>query len=111
MSQTLIPGNSRRLQHDLARLTQQEADALDIDLINRSRNPELCDAHWLPWLAWEWSVGDEEGWEFAETEYVRRRLIAGFAELHHYKGTPYAIRRLFRLLGLGEMDCSLNTNG
>ncbi|HFC7502610.1 TPA: phage tail protein [Neisseria meningitidis] len=34
----------------------------------------------------------------------RRNLIAGFAEIHAHKGTPHAIRQLFRLLQLGEVQ-------
>ena len=104
MSATLIPNNGSRLQHDLARLTAAEAAALDIAVINRSRSPQQCDAHWLPWLAWERSIGDDEGWRFAETEQARRDLIGGYIAKHQHKGTPSVIRQLFRDLRLGEID-------
>ena len=104
MSDTLIPASGSRLQHDLARLSQQEAAALDIDTIRRSRHPQTCDAHWLPWLAWERSIGDEEGWAFAESEQVKRNLIASYIVLHQHKGTLSVIRQLFRDLRLGEID-------
>ena len=103
MSDTLIPSNGSRLQHDLARLSQQEAAALDINTIRRSRDPNQCDAHWLPWLAWERSIGDDEGWAFAENEQVQRKLIASYIQRHQHKGTPSVIRQLFRDLQLGEI--------
>ena len=91
---TLIPKSSgSRLQHDLARLTDKEAAALDIAVINRSRDPQQCDEHWLPWLAWERSIGDEEGWRFAETEEARRNLIGSYIAKHQHKGTPSVIRQ------------------
>lgn len=102
---TLIPKSSgSRLQHDLARLTDQEAAALDIAVITRSRDPQQCDAHWLPWLAWERSIGGEEGWQFAESEAARRDLISGYIAKHQQKGTPAVIRQLFRDLRLGEIS-------
>ena len=51
MSDTLIPSPATRLQQDLARLTEAQAAAIDADIIRRSRDPEKCDAQWLPWLA------------------------------------------------------------
>ena len=104
MSATLVPNNGSRLQHDLACLTDKEAAALDIAVINRSRDPQQCDEHWLPWLAWERSIGDEEGWRFAETEEARRNLIGSYIAKHQHKGTPSVIRQLFRDLRLGEIN-------
>lgn len=102
---TLIPKSSgSRLQHDLARLSAEEAAELDIDVIRRSRDPQACDEHWLPWLAWERSIGDDEGWRFAETTDARRDLISGYIAKHQHKGTPLVIRQLFRDLKLGEID-------
>ena len=103
MSDTLIPSPATRLQQDLARLTEAQAAAIDADIIRRSRDPEKCDAQWLPWLAWERSIGDEEGWAFADTEAVQRQLITDFVKKHQYKGTHFVIRKLFADIGLGEI--------
>lgn len=88
----------------LARLTEQEIAAIDWRVINQAHDPAQCDAKWLPWLAWENSISDAEGWRFAETDSARRRLIADFIAKHQRKGTPAVIRQLFRELGLGEID-------
>ncbi|XXQ68948.1 phage tail protein I [Neisseriaceae bacterium B1] len=99
-----LPSNNSPLQHMLARLTDQEIAAIDWRVINQAHDPAQCDAKWLPWLAWENSISDAEGWRFAETDSARRRLIADFIAKHQRKGTPAVIRQLFRELGLGEID-------
>ena len=104
MSETVIPSNNSALQHALAQMTDSEIAAIDWRIINRAHDPMLCDAKWLPWLAWENSISDAEGWLFAETEEAKRRLISDFILKHQLKGTPYGIRLLFRELGLGEID-------
>ncbi|KUM03542.1 phage tail protein I [Chromobacterium subtsugae] len=55
----------------------------------------------LPLLAEQFSLPGD-GWELAESDYARRRMIKGAIELHRYKGTPWAIREVIRRLGLGE---------
>ena len=104
MSQTIIPSNNSPLMHALARLTEAETAAIDWRVITQSKDPAVCAAAWLPWLAWENSISDAEGWRFAETEQAQRNLIAGYIEKHQLKGTPAVIRRLFRDLQLGEVD-------
>lgn len=99
-----LPSNNSPLQHTLARLTDQEIAAIDWRVINQAHDPAQCDAKWLPWLAWENSISDAEGWRFAETDSARRRLIADFIAKHQRKGTPAVIRQLFRELELGEID-------
>ncbi|KUM02936.1 phage tail protein I [Chromobacterium subtsugae] len=62
---------------------------------------DMVAAQALPWLADQFSlIGD--GWELAESDDARRRLIKGAIELHCRKGTPWALRELIRRLGLGE---------
>lgn len=103
MSNSILPACNSRLQHDLAALTAEETAAFDIDVITRSHDPHVCDAAWLPYLAWESSISDSEGWAFAETEEAKRQLIAGYIDKHRHKGTPSVIRQLFRDLQLGEI--------
>ena len=59
------------------------------------------DSSALPHLAWQFHI---EGWELAQTIQEKRNLIKSAIELHRYKGTPYAIKRVFQALGL---DASL----
>lgn len=103
MMNSTIPSNNSPLQHALARLTDGETAALDTDAVNRQLDPARCDPAFLPFLAWQRSIETSEGWEVAQTDEARRRLIAAFDEIHAHKGTPHAIRQLFRLLQLGEV--------
>ncbi|WP_405119232.1 phage tail protein [Pseudomonas leptonychotis] len=57
----------------------------------------------LPTLAEQFSLLDEAAWLLAESEYTRRNLIKNAVTLHRYKGTPWAIREVIRLLGFGEV--------
>lgn len=101
---TLLPPANSRLQHDLSRLEARLLEALDAQAVLRNRDPRNCDPAYLPWLAWENSISDGEGWQFAETEQAQRNLIADYIAKHRHKGTPSVIRRLFRDLQLGEID-------
>lgn len=57
----------------------------------------------LPLLADQFSLLDEAAWMLAESEDAKRNLIKNAAELHRFKGTPWAIREVIRLLGFGEV--------
>lgn len=100
----IMPSGSTPLQHMLAQITTEELAAIDCREIIRAHDTAACDEKWLPWLAWENSIGGAEGWMFAETEEAQRRLITDFVAKHQNKGTPAVIRRLFRDLQLGEVD-------
>lgn len=104
MMNSTIPSNNSPLQHALAKLTERETAASDTAAVSRQLDPQRCDPGFLPFHAFARSIGEEEGWDFAETDEARRNLIAGFAEIHARKGTPHAIRQLFRLLQLGEVQ-------
>lgn len=101
--ETLLPSNSTPLQQALAQVSHQNLN-LDANLLRRSKRPGQCTAELLPWLAWENSIGDAEGWRFAENEQQRRRLIKDYILKHALKGTPAVIRQLFRDMQLGEID-------
>ena len=57
----------------------------------------------LPFLADQFSMLDEAAWLLAESADARRNLIKSAVELHRFKGTPWAIREVIRLLGFGEV--------
>lgn len=57
----------------------------------------------LPHLADQFSLLDEAAWQLAESEQAKRNLIKNAIELHRFKGTPWAIREVIRLLGFGEV--------
>lgn len=56
----------------------------------------------LPTLAEQFSLLDEAAWLLTESEDARRNLIKNAVTLHRYKGTPWAIKEMVRLLGFGE---------
>ncbi|MCM2494534.1 phage tail protein I [Burkholderia glumae] len=62
------------------------------------------DASALPFLADQFSVMGEDGWNLAESDEAKRALIKGAIELHRYKGTPWAVRDVIRRLGFGEVE-------
>jgi phage tail P2-like protein len=65
----------------------------------------------LPVLADQFSLLDEAVWILAESEDARRNLIKNAVELHRYKGTPWAIREIIRLLGFGEVQLQEGLGG
>lgn len=65
---------------------------------------DLVSTAMLPLLAEKWSVTGDDGWLLAETEDAKRNLIKRAVEIHRYKGTPWAIREIFRQLGFGDID-------
>lgn len=64
----------------------------------------------LPILAEQFSLLDEASWLLAESADSRRSLIKSAAEIHRYKGTPWAIREVIRLLGFGEVTIQEGLN-
>lgn len=82
------------LDHALADLDLNVMLVYLIDLVK----PSL-----LPILADQFSLLDEAAWQLAESEEAKRKLIKSAGELHRFKGTPWAIREVIRLLGFGEI--------
>ncbi|EFC55316.1 TPA: phage tail protein I [Enterobacter cancerogenus] len=61
---------------------------------------DLVDASALPSLAEQFHVQGLEGWSFCCNEQEKRELIKQAIELHKYKGTPWAVRRVLEILSL-----------
>ncbi|EBG7460312.1 phage tail protein I [Salmonella enterica] len=61
---------------------------------------DIVDASALPSLAGQFHVQGLEGWLFAAKEQEKRELIKQAIELHKYKGTPWAVRRVLEILSL-----------
>lgn len=78
-------------------LAEVNLDAMLVYLV------DLVKPHLLPVLADQFSMLDEAAWLLAESGDARRNLIKSSAQLHRYKGTPWAIREVIRLLGFGEI--------
>lgn len=98
---SLLPSNRSELMHATE---QAGCQHLDTNVIRRSHNPDLCDEHWLPVIAFTKSIGRNEGWSLAESEEAKRNLLKNAAEIHRTRGTNHAIRVFFRSMGLGEVE-------
>ncbi|EBM5750142.1 phage tail protein I [Salmonella enterica] len=61
---------------------------------------DIVDASALPSLAEQFHVQGFEGWLFSANEQEKRELIKQAIELHKYKGTPWAVRRVLEILSL-----------
>lgn len=61
---------------------------------------DVVDASALPSLAEQFHVQGLEGWLFASNEQEKRELIKQAIELHKYKGTVWAVRRVLEILSL-----------
>ncbi|MCY1531747.1 Phage tail protein [compost metagenome] len=95
-----LAGDERFAQ--LCQLLQETFSDLDLSamlvyLVDQVKSPLL------PFLADQFSLLDEAAWLLAESEDATRGLIKNAVELHRFKGTPWAIREVIRLLGFGEV--------
>ncbi|EBS7636628.1 phage tail protein I [Salmonella enterica] len=61
---------------------------------------DVVDVSALPSLAEQFHVQGLEGWLFASDEQEKRELIKQAIELHKYKGTVWAVRRVLEILSL-----------
>ena len=76
------------------RFAQLDLTALMVYLV------DLVDASALPALAEQFHVQGLEGWLFTTDEREKRELIKQAIELHKYKGTICAVRRVLEILSL-----------
>lgn len=82
----------------IRRLLEQDAAAvvvMDVDNLPASA---------IQHMAEQLSILDEPAWELAETDSARRNLLKRAFELHRFKGTLYAVRLVFSMLGLGDVQ-------
>nr|BDD43905.1 hypothetical protein 3 [bacterium] len=77
-----------------SRLNSLETDRLLVYLVDN------VDASALPLLAEQFHILGNEGWLYATTEQEKRDLIKNAIELHRYKGTKYALRKVLEILNL-----------
>ncbi|MGQ0710354.1 MAG: phage tail protein I, partial [Rhodoferax sp.] len=61
---------------------------------------DAVNADVLPWLAEQMHVMGDEGWLLANTDEQRRALIKRAIDLHRYKGTTWAVKEVFGVLGV-----------
>lgn len=97
-----------KIMQDTSNLTIESciASAFDIDI-----NPFLIylidhvDVRLLKYLAYQFHILGDEGWNLAETEDEKRDLLKIAIQLHRLKGTKAAVERCLSLLGFdGEIE-------
>lgn len=83
---TLLPPTATPLAKALD-ILEERLFSLPVQMI--SKDPATVDVGLLDHLAWEHSV---DVWDLDWPEDIKRSVIAVSAEVHRFKGTPYAIR-------------------
>ncbi len=74
-----------------------------------TRMDQINDSEILDLLAWQFHI---EGYELAQSVKEKRALIKSAIELHRYKGTKYAIKKVLEALGLeGQVKEWFEYNG
>lgn len=98
--QTILPaGNSTPWEKAVEQTSGERWDALDVDIIRRSRDPWTCPEHLLPFLAYDLSV---DVWHDGMSVTDKRYVIARSIEMHRLKGTEEGLRQYIDLAG-GEL--------
>jgi len=95
---TLLPPTATPLAKALD-IVEERLFALPVAMI--TKDPWAVDVGMLDHLAWEHSV---DVWDLDWPEVIKRNVIAASAEIHRFKGTPYAIRTA---LGAFDVDTDL----
>ena len=100
MADGRLIGHAIRDEHTLA---LNELEELYIDKFDLRKlliyYIDGVDASALPALAYQFNVLDPE-WNLVTTEQQKRDLIKNALDLHRYRGTPWAIRNVFEMLGI-----------
>lgn len=96
MSAPTVPGNSPEPIKALAAIDAERIRSIDVDIIRRVHDPDLCPPAWLPLLAWAWSVDE---WDSAWPVAVQRAVIKAAPEVHRHKGTAWAVQTAIAATG------------
>lgn len=94
----ILPPNTSALERSVADSTG--IASLAPEAIVTLWNPADCPATHLPWLAWSLHV---DNWDDSSTESQKRDAISQSIQLHRKKGTPWAVKRALKTLGI-EVD-------
>ncbi|HSA05864.1 MAG TPA: phage tail protein I [Candidatus Gastranaerophilales bacterium] len=86
--------SSKAFDELLSRFNSLDTNKLLVYLV------DTVDASALPHLAEQFHILGNEGWLFASAEQEKRELIKNAIELHRYKGTKYALRKVLEILNL-----------
>ena len=99
-----IKALAQALDKQLQKIEDQIINVLILPRIDEINDPELLDL-----LAWQFHI---EGYDLAQSVEEKRNLIKSAIELHRYKGTKYAIKKVLQALGLeGQVKEWFEYNG
>lgn len=85
---SLLPANSTDAERALEQVMGHMSD-LPID-IRTVKNPDLCPAQLLPWLAWEYAI---TYWDNDWSEEQERSVIKNAPAVNKQRGTPGAVKQ------------------
>ena len=98
-TQSLIPSFEDIKLHSTDEVAGGVIEALssEIKAFETLANPELCEEKYLPFLAYAFKV---DFWDESLSVEDKRALIKQSLALHRYKGTTWAIERVFEALNI-----------
>jgi phage tail P2-like protein len=99
MIKELTPSSIKELQYLVDTFDVSFEDIKDkiINVLILPRIDEITDENLLDLLGWQFHI---EGYNKAQDIQEKKNLIKSAIELHRYKGTPYAIKKVLQSLNL-----------
>ncbi|HEI3630444.1 TPA: phage tail protein I [Escherichia coli] len=85
---SILPVSASRAERVVDSTAGDMLAEIAVCLIRYVKNPDLCPAELLPWLAWEMSV---DTWNEHWTEAEKRAAIKRAAYIHRHRGTKAAL--------------------
>lgn len=86
---SILPPNATAVERAIDRASAAVLAKLPVYLIRWVKNPDLCPAELLPWLAWEYQV---DTWNVNWSEQKKRDAIKRAHYIHRHRGTVAAVR-------------------
>jgi phage tail P2-like protein len=99
MIKELTPSSIAELQYlvDTFDVSFEDIKNKIINVLILPRIDEITDENLLDLLGWQFHI---EGYDKAQSIQEKKNLIKNAIELHRYKGTPYAIKKVLQSLNL-----------
>lgn len=85
---SILPVSASRAERVVDCVAGDMLSDIAVCLIRYVKNPDLCPAELLPWLAWEMAV---DTWNEHWTEAEKRSAIKRAAYIHRHRGTKAAL--------------------
>lgn len=85
---SILPVSASRAERVVDSTADDMLAEIAVCLIRYVKNPDLCPAELLPWLAWEMAV---DTWNEHWTEAEKRSAIKRAAYIHRHRGTKAAL--------------------